>query len=173
MANCRKNVADNLIKWDHSRDPLAPLMQRQRELLSAMEDEMISSSNFSKQQQEQEQEQEQDENLGDAAAAAGQDESAPPKVETWQQLLQCYTNLEDRHVCAEDVKYTTYLEQLKSRHSECDSLCLQIGAALQDFAALSKQYAVMSGNDNNNCCSFAVCINICAYPLLMRKDKKN
>ncbi|XP_058796417.1 conserved oligomeric Golgi complex subunit 3 isoform X2 [Phymastichus coffea] len=45
---------------------------------------------------------------------------------------------------SEDIKYVSYLAQLKSRREECNDLCLQIQSVLEDFSALTRQYTVVS-----------------------------
>lgn len=131
-----KIVTDNLIKWDDSSvNALAPLTINQKEWLENLEEEILLSDsvNFNETPDKR--------NLGENNHFSGTVE----RIETCQELLQCYTELEKKYILAEDAKYMTYLEQLTCRREECDNLHSQIGKSLADFSALSKQYSLVSG----------------------------
>ncbi|XP_033215347.1 conserved oligomeric Golgi complex subunit 3 isoform X1 [Belonocnema kinseyi] len=131
-----KIVTDNLIKWDDSsNNALAPLTINQKEWLQSLEEQISSSEtvNFDKSVEESSSEIKSD-LIG-----------AVERIETYQELLQCYTGLEERYVFAEDAKFMMYLDQLTHRREECQNLHSQIGKSLDDFATLSKQYGIVSG----------------------------
>ncbi|KAJ8667432.1 hypothetical protein QAD02_009095 [Eretmocerus hayati] len=131
------SIPDNLVKWDLSEDPLAPLTKDQKIKLSALEDEVASLDpvNLSFKV-----------NTASHAHSAivNDDDSETDRIESYQQLLLHYSSLEQKHVSTEDTKYVSYLEQLKSRRLECHNLCLLIESILGDFSALSKQYTLVS-----------------------------
>ncbi|XP_015609408.1 conserved oligomeric Golgi complex subunit 3 [Cephus cinctus] len=128
-----KSIPDNLIKWDVPEDPLAPLTDCQKEWLVSLQEEVSSLDVVTHECLPETLSQESDGNQTDVK-----------RIETYQELLQCYTGLEERYMSAEDTKYVAYLEQLKSRRQECHDLCLKIENALVDFSTLSKQYTTVS-----------------------------
>ena len=82
-----KIVTDNLIKWDDSsNNALAPLTINQKEWLESLEEEISSSEivNFDKSLEESS-----SEKKCDLIAAV-------ERIETYQELLQCYTGLEEK-----------------------------------------------------------------------------
>ena len=130
-----ENVPINLIKWDSTDDPLAPLTGCQRELLTNLEEEVTSLDIVTQSDAPQ----------SSSTIPAIDSSGSINRIETYQELLHHYTSLESRYTSATDTKYVTYLEQLKSRRQECHDLCLHIERALEDFSTLSKQYAIVSG----------------------------
>lgn len=134
MAKSEK-VSINLIKWDSVDDPLAPLTGTQREFLSSLEEEVASLDPVNHR-----------EIIEDSSQCGSVEcEESMARIETYQELLHHYTSLENKYTSAADTKYVMYLEQLKSRRQECHDLCVHIETALEDFSALSKQYALVSG----------------------------
>lgn len=129
-----ESVSVNLIKWDSGQNSLAPLSDRQRDLIANLEQETTSSEQV-------------DENSGDSRIAESnmEEENFIRGVETCQELLQRYKNLESKYASSSDIKYVNYLEELKSRRQECHEVCLHIEKALEDFSTLAKQYALVSG----------------------------
>lgn len=82
-----KIVTDNLIKWDDSsNNALAPLTINQKEWLVSLEEQISSSEtvNFDKSLEESSSEKKCD-LIG-----------AVERIETYQELLKCYTGLEER-----------------------------------------------------------------------------
>lgn len=136
MARVKKSVPDNLTKWDSPEEPLAPLSLTQKKLLAALQDEILASFDPNPENS----------NLTKNKESEGEksDGEVSEKIETCQELLQNYTELEKRFTSVEDLKYTTYLSQLQSRRQECHELCLDIENALLDFSTLSKQYEAVS-----------------------------
>lgn len=128
MSRSSKTVPDNLTKWDNPEDPLAPLTLTQKKILAVLTEESNAVETSPKN--------------GDKKCEEEEEEEG--RIETCQELLQNYTSLEKRFTSVQDLKYTLYLEQLKSRRRECNDLCLDIEKALMDFSALSKQYATVS-----------------------------
>ncbi|EZA54844.1 Conserved oligomeric Golgi complex subunit [Ooceraea biroi] len=131
-----KAVPHNLIQWDQSDDPLAPLTDCQKDCLTSLEIAVTScfpSSSTQTDVLDDESMREQD----------SQEDCLP--IEGYQELLQRYLSLERRYVSMYDVKYNLYLDELKSRRSECQEVCSEIEQALNDFSALYKQYTEVSG----------------------------
>lgn len=82
-----KIVTDNLIKWDDSSvNALAPLTINQKEWLENLEEEILLSDsvNFNETPDKR--------NLGENNHFSGTVE----RIETCQELLQCYTELEKK-----------------------------------------------------------------------------
>ncbi|KAL7299876.1 hypothetical protein TKK_0007208 [Trichogramma kaykai] len=130
------SVTDNLVKWDLMNDPLAPLTKQQKSKLSALEDEVASLDPVNLKKLSAKSDSVEDNKTND--------EDSISHIETCQELLLCYSQLEQKHTFAEDTKYISYLNQLKSRQNECDELCQQIESVLEDFNSLTKQYNLVS-----------------------------
>lgn len=132
-----KAIPHNLIQWDQGDDSLAPLTERQKDCLADLE--AVVATFFP--------------SPGPPSGAIGGDEEprernsqegAPP-IERYQELLQHFLLLERRYVSMYDTKYSLYLDELRSRRSECQEVCSQIEETLDDFSALYKQYTEVSG----------------------------
>ncbi|XP_051156625.1 conserved oligomeric Golgi complex subunit 3 [Leptopilina boulardi] len=131
-----KIVTDNLIKWDDSSiNALAPLTINQKEWLENLEEQISLSDSVNFIESNEKINSESKSNINGTVE----------RIETCQELLQCYTELEKKYILAEDAKYMTYLEQLMCRREECENLHSQIGKSLDDFTSLSKQYSLVSG----------------------------
>lgn len=131
-----KAIPHNLTQWDQSDSPLAPLSDSQKDCLTSLESAISSCFPLSSTQTtvlDEEKLQEQD------------PQEDPFPIEGHQELLQRYLSLERRYVSMHDTKYNVYLEELKSRRSECQEVCSEIEQALSDFSALYKQYTEVSG----------------------------
>ncbi|XP_015519472.2 conserved oligomeric Golgi complex subunit 3 [Neodiprion pinetum] len=134
-----KSAPYNLTRWDNPEDPLAPLTPSQKKCLSVLQDEMLPAdrpSNVTAPHRKSKDDNEEKKEEKEMCYSE--------KIETYQELLQNYTALEKRFMSVADLKYTAYLDQLKSRRNECHQLCVEIENALQDFATLSKQYTAVS-----------------------------
>lgn len=130
-------IPHNLIQWDQSDNPLAPLTECQRDCLTNLETAISScflSSNLQSNVIHSDEEKLQKQDL---------QENIPP-IERYQELLQRYLSLERKYMSMYDMKYNLYLDELKSRRSECHEVCSQIEKALDDFSALYKQYNEVS-----------------------------
>ncbi|KMQ89398.1 conserved oligomeric golgi complex subunit 3 [Lasius niger] len=130
-------IPHNLIQWDQSDNPLAPLTECQRDCLTNLETAISScfpssnlQTNVIHSDEEKLQKQDPQENI--------------PPIERYQELLQHYLSLERKYMSMYDMKYNLYLDELKSRRSECHEVCSQIEKALDDFSALYKQYNEVS-----------------------------
>ncbi|XP_057324094.1 conserved oligomeric Golgi complex subunit 3 [Microplitis mediator] len=130
------NIAINLTKWDLSENALAPLSHLQKTKINNLEEailqlDLTSNSNSS----------------GSSLKISKNDnkiEDGDNKIEAYRQLLGHYGVLEARYDAAKCSRYFNYLEQLKKRTDECHHLCMHIEKTLEDFSALSKQYAIVS-----------------------------
>lgn len=130
-----KAIPHNLIQWDQGDDSLAPLTDCQKDCLTNLEIAVTSSfpsSNLQIDAVDEEKSRPED----------SQEDSVT--IEKYQDLLQHYLSLERRHASLYDIKYNLYLDELKSRQSECQEICSQIEEALDDFSALYKQYTEVS-----------------------------
>ncbi|XP_050460951.1 conserved oligomeric Golgi complex subunit 3 [Cataglyphis hispanica] len=130
-------IPHNLIQWDQSDNPLAPLTECQKDCLMNLETAITSYFPSSNQQtnvihNDKEKLQEQD----------SQENNLP--IERYQELLQHYLALEKKYMSMHDMKYNLYLDELKSRRSECHEVCSEIEKALDDLSALYKQYNEVS-----------------------------
>lgn len=132
-----KATPHNLNQWDQFDNPLAPLTECQKDCLSSLE--TIITSYFPSWNP-------QTSLISDDDEKAQQDsqENTLP-IERYQELLQHYLSLERKYVSMYDMKYNLYLNELKSRRSECEEVCSQIEEALSDFSTLYKQYTEVSG----------------------------
>jgi len=131
-----KVIPHNLIQWDQSDNPLAPLTDCQKDCLTSLELAVTScfpSSSAQIDALDDEKIREQD----------SQEDFLP--IEGYQELLQRYLSLEKNYVSMYDMKYNLYLDELKSRKFECQEVCSEIEQALDDFSALYKQYTEVSG----------------------------
>ncbi|EFN70102.1 Conserved oligomeric Golgi complex subunit 3 [Camponotus floridanus] len=129
-------IPHNLVQWDQSDNPLAPLTVCQKDCLTNLEDAISSyfpSSNLQSNVIHSDEEKLQKD---------PQENILP--IERYQELLQRYLSLERKYMSMYDMKYNRYLEELKSRRSECHEVCCQIEKALDDFSALYKQYNEVS-----------------------------
>lgn len=132
-----KAIPHNLNQWEQFDNPLAPLTECQKDCLSNLETVITSyfpswnsqTSSISNDDEEVQQD--------------SQETILP--IERYQELLQHYLSLERKYVSMYDMKYNLYLQELKSRRSECEEVCSQIEEALSDFSALYKQYTEVSG----------------------------
>ncbi|KAF7992085.1 hypothetical protein HCN44_001410 [Aphidius gifuensis] len=130
----------NLINWDRMEDALAPLSDKQKYLIACLEEEVMKTdvenynSPSSKPTDDSLNQQQHDD-----------DNKQIEKIETCRELLKLYATLETKCESSEYTRYSNYLEQLKTRRDECQSLCKNIEDALDDFAQLSRQYAIVSG----------------------------
>lgn len=131
-----KAIPHNLNQWDQSDSPLAPLTECQKDCLSNLE--TIIASYFPSWNPQAGLISSDDEKV----QRDSQEETLP--VERYQELLQHYLALERKYVSMYDMKYNLYLNELKSRKSECEEVCSQIEEALNDFSALYKQYTEVS-----------------------------
>lgn len=130
-------IPHNLVQWDQSDNPLAPLTECQKDCLTNLET-IISSyfpssnlqTNVIRSAEKKLQKQDSQENI--------------LPIEKYQELLQHYLSLERKYMSMYDMKYNRYLDELKSRRSECHEVCCQIEKALDDFSALYKQYNEVS-----------------------------
>ncbi|EFN81917.1 conserved oligomeric Golgi complex subunit 3 [Harpegnathos saltator] len=132
-----KTISRNLNQWDQCDDPLAPLTECQKDSLSNLETIITSyypswnpQTNLI--------------NSDDEKVQQDSQKDALP-VERYQELLQHYLSLERKYVSTYDMKYNLYLNELKSRRTECEEVCSQIEEALNDFSMLYKQYTEVSG----------------------------
>ncbi|XP_067011172.1 conserved oligomeric Golgi complex subunit 3 [Anabrus simplex] len=66
------------------------------------------------------------------------------KIETTQQFLNWYSQVEEELLQEDDVQYTEYLKQLSERRDECASLLAQIESSLKDLNRLTEQYQTVS-----------------------------
>lgn len=133
-----KAITHNLIQWDQCDNSLAPLTEYQKDCLANLEMAITSSFPSGNPQA----------NLADIdeegkMRRGSQEDSLP--IETYQELLEHYLSLEKKYSSMYDVKYNLYLNELKSRRSECQEVCSQIEEALDDFSKLYKQYTEVSG----------------------------
>ncbi|XP_016845689.1 conserved oligomeric Golgi complex subunit 3 isoform X1 [Nasonia vitripennis] len=131
------SVPDNLVKWDLTDDPLAPLTADQKFKLALLADEIIALDPVNLKPSK-------DKALQNTISTESSVENAAERIESYQELLLCYSALEQKHMSAEDVKYISYLGQLKARRAECHELCMEIERVLDDLALLSKQYTSVS-----------------------------
>ncbi|XP_011633604.1 conserved oligomeric Golgi complex subunit 3 [Pogonomyrmex barbatus] len=131
-----KAVPHNLIQWDQGDESLAPLTECQKDCLMSLETVVTSFFPLSNLQSSiiDNNEKLQEQNF---------QENVPP-IERYQELLQHFLSLERKYISMYDMKYNLYLDELKSRKSECQDVCVQIEEALDDFSALYKQYTEVS-----------------------------
>lgn len=129
MSNLESNISMDLIKWDSAEDALAPLSKQQKSIILRLEEATSQSTN----------------NQDNQESSTSENYSAVDRVETCRELLRCYASLEAKYDLTECFRHSRYLEQLKTRTEECHNLCAHIETALDDFTALSKQYAIVSG----------------------------
>ncbi|XP_012259696.2 conserved oligomeric Golgi complex subunit 3 [Athalia rosae] len=142
-----KSVPDNLTKWENPETPLAPLSSSQKKCIADLQ-EKLSSASVNLGPTTQSLKSLENEGKGDVEGI-NQSLGYSDKIESYQELLQNYTALEKRFMSVEDLKYTRYLDQLKSRRNECHELCVEIENALTDFQTLSKQYTTVSSETNS------------------------
>lgn len=129
-----KSISHNLIQWDQNDNPLAPLSDSQKDCLANLEAAVTSCFPSSE-----------TDALDEGKTREQDSEEDCHPVEGYQELLQRYLSLEKRFVSMRDVKYNLYLDELKSRRSECQEVCSEIEQALDDFSTLYKQYTEVSG----------------------------
>ncbi|XP_014470843.1 PREDICTED: conserved oligomeric Golgi complex subunit 3 [Dinoponera quadriceps] len=132
-----KPFPHNLNQWDSCENPLAPLTECQKDCLSSLE--TVVTSYFPSWNPQS------DSISGGDDEKAQRDSQDTLPIERYQELLQHYLSLERKYVSMYDMKYNLYLNELKSRRSECEKVCSQIEDALNDFSALYKQYTEVSG----------------------------
>ncbi|KYM75450.1 Conserved oligomeric Golgi complex subunit 3 [Atta colombica] len=130
-----KVIPHNLIQWDQSDNSLAPLTECQKDCLTNLE--IIVSSFFPLSNLQS------NTSDGDKLQEQKSQENIPP-IEKYQELLDHFLFLERKYVSMYDMKYNLYLDELKSRKSECQNVCSQIEETLDDFSALYKQYTEVS-----------------------------
>lgn len=130
-----KTISHNLIQWDQCNNPLAPLTECQKDCITSLE--TIVTSYFPSCST-------QTNLIGDEENTQQDFLHVSRPVEKYQDLLQCYLALEKKYVSMNDIKYNLYLDELKSRRSECQEVCSQIEEALDDFSTLYKQYTEVS-----------------------------
>lgn len=143
------NIAlDNLRKWENCDKPLAPLTKLQKNSIDILQEEISPSTNHPSNEDVDKL----STKVRYSVLKKDDDNDScccSDKIETYQELLQNYTALERRFTSVQDLKYTAYLDQLKSRRNECNDLCVEIENALEDFSALFKQYAAVSSKTNS------------------------
>ncbi|KYQ56698.1 Conserved oligomeric Golgi complex subunit 3 [Trachymyrmex zeteki] len=131
-----KVIPHNLIQWDQSDNSLAPLTDCQKDCLTNLE--IIVSSFFPLSNLQS------STNDGDDKLQEQKSQENIPPIEKYQELLEHFLFLERKYVSMYDMKYSLYLDELKSRKSECQDVCSQIEETLDDFSALYKQYTEVS-----------------------------
>ncbi|KYN30665.1 Conserved oligomeric Golgi complex subunit 3 [Trachymyrmex septentrionalis] len=131
-----KVIPHNLIQWDQSDNSLAPLTECQKDCLTNLE--IIVSSFFPLSNLQS------STNDGDDKLQEQKSQENIPPIEKYQELLDYFLCLERKYVSMYDMKYSLYLDELKSRKSECQDVCSQIEETLDDFSALYKQYTEVS-----------------------------
>ncbi|XP_076248733.1 conserved oligomeric Golgi complex subunit 3 [Calliopsis andreniformis] len=127
----KKNISNNLTKWNLSEDSLAPLTDLQADCLSRLEEELFPENTLRTEK-------------ADDASCAVEEAKKSIQIERCQDLLEHYASLEKKCMARKDVKYMLYLNELQTRRDECHELCLQIEEALDDFTMLFKQYSEVS-----------------------------
>ncbi|KAG8042081.1 hypothetical protein G9C98_000072 [Cotesia typhae] len=128
------NISLNLTKWDLSENGLAPLSQLQKDKINNLEEAVLQLDLVSTNSN----------NNDNSKISENDNKESKDKIEAYRQLLSHYGVLEANYDAAKCSRYFNYLEQLKQRTDECHSLCTLIEQALEDFSALSKQYAIVS-----------------------------
>ncbi|KAG5318888.1 COG3 protein, partial [Pseudoatta argentina] len=131
-----KVIPHNLIQWDQNDNSLAPLTECQKDCLTNLE--IIVSSFFPLSNLQS------STNDGDDKLQEQKSQENIPPIEKYQELLDHFLFLERKYVSMYDMKYSLYLDELKSRKSECQDVCSQIEETLDDFSALYKQYTEVS-----------------------------
>ncbi|XP_011498696.1 PREDICTED: conserved oligomeric Golgi complex subunit 3 [Ceratosolen solmsi marchali] len=136
------NISDNLIKWDLANDSLAPLTVNQKFKLSSLEDEIttLDSVNLNKISSKSESVQ----FYNNSTIHSDNAQNTFDRIDSYQELLLCYSKLEQKHMTIEDIKYASYVEKLKSKRMECHDLYVQIKSVLNDFSSLAEQYILVS-----------------------------
>ncbi|KYN07123.1 Conserved oligomeric Golgi complex subunit 3 [Cyphomyrmex costatus] len=131
-----KVIPHNLIQWDQNDNSLAPLTECQKDCLTNLEIIVTSFFPLSNLQSSV--------NDGDNKLQEHKSQENIPPIEKYQELLEHFIFLERKYVSMYDMKYCLYLDELKSRKSECQDVCSQIEETLDDFSALYKQYTEVS-----------------------------
>ncbi|XP_012280622.1 conserved oligomeric Golgi complex subunit 3 [Orussus abietinus] len=125
-------VQKSLMKCNILENTVAPLVERQKELLIALENE-VSSWDV-----------ENTKNAVQRAAPVCESYSHSGRIETSDELLRCYGELERRYMYGEDTKYALVLEQLTCRKAELDELCIRVDGVLEELSTFIQRYTTVS-----------------------------
>ncbi|XP_077287311.1 conserved oligomeric Golgi complex subunit 3 [Arctopsyche grandis] len=125
-----------LVQWEVSATPLAPLTSLQRDLIFDLADIYSHYQDSSERK------------TSDTIEPASLKKSTDIDVESTQQFLQWYDELECGASKGDDSLYLDYYKQLEERKNECGILLQQVDAALQNFNKLSDEYNLVSTKTN-------------------------
>uniref|UniRef100_A0A1B6C2I1 Conserved oligomeric Golgi complex subunit 3 n=1 Tax=Clastoptera arizonana TaxID=38151 RepID=A0A1B6C2I1_9HEMI len=144
-SNSTREILNKIHDWEKSQDSLAPLSTFQRNVVLDLSEEVAELSINEVCQ------------LPTPKALSKENEIEPPltkrvdtlNIESTNQFLNWYSQLEDEWLEEDDLIYTSYLNQLTERRDECANLLSQVESSLSHLNDLNKEYRSVSNKTNS------------------------
>lgn len=152
MVSDLKQITDKLSEWEKDIDPLAPLTPKQLESiekLSLKASERPYPSEFQKFEKPVLTNIEEKTIEKSLSEEINELQIEQKKIETPQQYLSWYSEIEDMMIKDDDNFYRLYLEEFNIYSSQCSSLIDSITTALDQLENLQQKYLYVSNKTNN------------------------
>ncbi|XP_067128052.1 conserved oligomeric Golgi complex subunit 3 [Centruroides vittatus] len=153
MVSDQKQISDKLSEWEKDNDPLAPLSEKQLESVEKLRlragerpyppslPQNSENSTFVSLEAEKIDK--------DVSESFNELQIVQKKIETPQQYLSWYSEVEDMMIKDDDNFYRLYLEEYKKHSSQCSSLINEVTTALNQLENLQQKYLHVSNKTNN------------------------